>query len=156
MAQALKALAAAEAARTVQAGGELVLSLDGTEVRVTPDEVDVQRVTPENVAVAEAAGVMLVLNTEITPELRAEGWARDTVRHVQQLRKEADLNIEDRIRLHYATDSADLAAAVQAWRDYVMAETLSVSMEAGRGEGASKTVRIGDAELTICLARAEV
>jgi len=155
VAQAVKALDAAEAARTVQAGGELVVQVDGAEVRVTPDEVDVQRVTPENVAVAEAAGVMLVLNTEITPELRAEGWARDTVRHVQQLRKEADLNIEDRIRLHYATDSAELAAAVQAWRDYVMAETLSVSMEAGRGEGASKSVRIGDAEMTLCLARAE-
>jgi len=155
VAQALGALDAAEAARTVQAGGELVVQVDGRDVTVAAEAVEVRRLTPENLAVAEAAGVMLVLSTEITPELRDEGWARDTVRHVQQLRKDADLNIEDRIRLHYATDSTELAAAVEAWRDYVMAETLSVSMEAGSGEGEKKTVRIGDAEITISLARVD-
>ena len=151
VARALKALDAAEAARTVQAGGDLALSVDGMEVRVAPDEVDVHRLTPDNLAVAEAAGVMLVLNTQVTPALRAEGWARDTVRHVQQLRKEANLNIEDRIHLRYATESAELADAIEQWRDYIMAETLALSMAAGSGEGASKAVRIGGADLTLQL-----
>ena len=77
------------------------------------------------------------------------------MRHVQQLRKEADLNIEDRIHLHYSTESDGLAAAIETWRDYIMAETLSVSMATGQGEGSAKTVRIGGAELHIQVARAK-
>ncbi len=90
----------------------------------------------------------------MTPELRAEGWARDAVRHVQQYRKELDLNIEDRIHLRYATESAELAEAVETWRDYIMAETLSLSMERGPGPGDSKTVEIGGAELTVQVEKA--
>ena len=154
VAQAVRSLDPSAAARTVEAGEALAVNVDGREVRVAPDEVAVRRQTPEHLAVAEAEGVMLILETRITPELEAEGWARDTVRHVQQLRKEIDLNIEDRIHLHYATDSDALARAIETWRQYVMAETLSLRMEPGEGEGTSKTVRIGGADLTIQVAKA--
>ena len=142
------------AAAKLEAGEGAVVEVDGMQVVVAPDEVDVGRVMPENLARAEVDDAVLILNTDITPELRAEGWARDTVRHVQQLRKEVDLNIEDRIRLRYRTESDELARAIETWRDYIMGETLSLSVEAGAGEGAAKTVRIGGADLTIQVARA--
>jgi len=154
VAEAVRSLDPSAAARALEAGELLAVSVDGREVRVAPDEVEVRRQTPGHLAVAEAAGVMLILDTRITPELEAEGWARDTVRHVQQLRKEIDLNIENRIHLHYATDSDALARAIETWRQYVMAETLSLRMEPGEGEGTSKTVRIGGADLTIQVAKA--
>jgi isoleucyl-tRNA synthetase len=109
---------------------------------------------PGHLAVANVRDVTLVLDTAVTPELEAEGWARDTVRHVQQYRKELDLNIEDRIHLRYTTESGPLGRAVSAWRDYIMAETLALSMEPGLGEGASKAVGIGGAELAIQVRRA--
>jgi len=154
VAEAVRSLDPSAAARAVEAGEALAVNVDGREVRVAPDEVAVRRQTPEHLAVAEAEGVMLILDTRITAELEAEGWARDTVRHVQQLRKEIDLNIEDRIHLHYATDSDALARAIETWREYIMAETLSLRMERGEGEGTSKTVRIGGTDLTIQVAKA--
>jgi isoleucyl-tRNA synthetase len=109
---------------------------------------------PEGLAAAEASGVTLLLHTEVTPDLRAEGWARDTVRHVQQLRKEIDLNIEDRIHLRYATEAAELAQAVETWRDYIMAETLALSMASDLGTGSEKAIEVGGAGLRIQIERA--
>ena len=154
-AEAVKALDPAEVARTVQAGGEVAFELDGAEHRIAPEHVQVRREMAEHLAAAEAGGVTLILDTEITPDLRAEGLSRDTVRHVQQYRKELDLNIEDRIHLRCAAEGDELRDAVERWRDYIMAETLALSMEPVLAEGDSKTVRIGDADLTIQIARAE-
>jgi isoleucyl-tRNA synthetase len=148
---ALKSLDAAAAAKSLEVGEDLVLDVGGTEVRISPDEVEVRREMPEHLASDQVSDILVMLDTEITPTLQAEGWARDTVRHVQQLRKDIDLNIEDRIRLSYETDSEELAAAIEAWRAYIMAETLSVQMERGAGEGESKAVRIGEADLTIAV-----
>jgi len=154
IAEAIRALDAAEAARKLQAGAPLTVELDGTAYAVGPDEVEVRRALPDHLVEGQAGTVRLLLDTGITPELQAEGWARDTVRHVQQLRKEAGLNIEDRIHLRYATDSEPLAAAIEAWRDYIMAETLALSMEPGEGEGPSRTASIGGAELRIQVSKA--
>jgi isoleucyl-tRNA synthetase len=151
---ALKALDLAAAAKSLEAGDDLVLDVGGSEVRISPDEVEVRREMPEHLASDQVSDILVMLDTEVTPELQAEGWARDTVRHVQQLRKDIDLNIEDRIRLSYETDSAELAAAIEAWREYIMAETLSVEMTAGQGAGEAKTVKIGAAEMNIGVSRA--
>ena len=67
-----------------------------------------RREMPEHLKATESGEVTLILETAITPELRAEGWGRDTVRFVQQLRKETELNIEDHIHLRYETASKEL------------------------------------------------
>ncbi|HEX6684491.1 MAG TPA: class I tRNA ligase family protein, partial [Candidatus Limnocylindrales bacterium] len=96
------------------------------------------------------AGVV-VLDTDATPELLAEGLARDVVRVVQQARREADLAITDRIELLVAA-TADVEAAVEAHRDFVSSETLATAVrfgpvppdgfegEAGEGERVSVKV----------------
>ncbi len=70
---------------------------------------------------------VVVLDTEVTPELAAEGLARDVVRVVQQARREAGLDVSDRIALTVAA-GPDVSAAVEAHRDFVAAETLAVSV----------------------------
>ena len=67
---------------------------------------------------------LVILDTTITPELEAEGIARDLVRMIQQARKDADLNVSDRIRLHVAAPEA-IARAVATWQNYVNEQTLS-------------------------------
>ncbi|MBD7994364.1 isoleucine--tRNA ligase [Arthrobacter sp. Sa2CUA1] len=69
-------------------------------------------------------GGFLVLNTEVTPELAAEGTARDAIRAIQQARRDADLHISDRIRTTVST-GAEEAAALEANADLVKAETLT-------------------------------
>ncbi len=149
VAGALKAVDPREAARAVREGEELALHVGGMEFRILPTEVEVRRETPENTAVADVDGMTVLLDTALTPELLAEGLARDTVRHVQQYRKDLDLNIEDRIRLTLSTDGEELHAAVEQWRDYIVAETLALELGWEAGDGPSKTVEIGGAELTI-------
>ncbi len=70
-------------------------------------------------------GGFALLDTTLTPELEAEGLARDVVRAVQQARREAGLDVSDRIRLTVAADEA-VWSAVVAHQDTVMAETLAV------------------------------
>jgi isoleucyl-tRNA synthetase len=69
-------------------------------------------------------GTQVALDTRITDELAGEGMARDVVRHVQDARKKAGLQMEDRIELYLHTDSAKPSQAIARHRDYIMAETL--------------------------------
>ncbi|WBU38993.1 isoleucine--tRNA ligase [Homoserinibacter sp. YIM 151385] len=82
-------------------------------------------------------GGFVVLDAALTPELEAEGLARDVVRAVQQARKDADLEVSDRISLRIEGDAAALAA-IAAHAELIQGETLSVSLETGeRADGAS-------------------
>ncbi len=76
-------------------------------------------------------GGFVVLDTATTPELEAEGLARDVVRAVQAARKEAGLDVSDRIRLTLGSDAHGVAA-LEANRELVMAETLAIELELER------------------------
>lgn len=80
----------------------------------------------------------VILDTTITPELEAEGIARDLVRLIQQTRKDADLNVSDRIDLSLDVPD-DIKAAALTHADFIQAETLSVSLSFGKGEQSSFT-----------------
>jgi isoleucyl-tRNA synthetase len=135
-----KAVAAAEAgalARRFQAGLPVTLELEdgGPAVELSPDEVEVRTHGREGYAVAEEKGVVVAVDVSLTPELAREGLARDLVRRIQTLRKEADLQLDDRIMTYYqAVDQAgteELAAVVAEWADYILAETLSLELVPG-------------------------
>jgi len=95
-----------------------------------PDDFELGLVPVDGVA-SGALGTndaVVVLDTEVTDELRAEGWARTFVRLVQQARKDADFDVTDRIELIVAADDG-LAAALRNHGDYVSAQVLAVSLE---------------------------
>ena len=70
-------------------------------------------------------GTQVALDTRITEELAREGMAREVVRHVQNSRREAGLQMEDRIVLYLHTESAALRQAIEEHRAYNAAETLT-------------------------------
>jgi isoleucyl-tRNA synthetase len=72
-------------------------------------------------------GVTVAVDAALTPELRAEGLAREFVRRVQDLRKSAGLEVSDRIRLACQA-SPTLADALTTWRAYIMSETLALEL----------------------------
>jgi isoleucyl-tRNA synthetase len=93
---------------------------------------------------------VVVLDTTVTPELAAEGLARDVVRVVQQARRDADLNVSDRIGLVLAA-SPEVVSAVSAHRDFVAREVLASELAFGEvsdgfagevGEGEAVTVAV--------------
>ena len=104
-------------------------------VEVTPEDVLVTRVPKAGLVVASQGRVVVGLETALTPELVAEGDAREFVSRVQAMRKAADLEVTQRIRLRVAADAA-FRAALAAHVDYVKNETLAldVAVEDGTGD----------------------
>jgi isoleucyl-tRNA synthetase len=121
-----------------------------------PEDVVVSSRAPEGWVGLEERGTQVALDARITEELAGEGRARDVVRQVQDLRKEAGLEMEDRIVLYLGTDWEPLQQAIDAHRDYIAGETLATSWAPGPldGQGQGKKVKIEGKELTIELARA--
>ena len=116
--------------------GDFSLNDDGSvEVAghtLSADEFDLALESPEGVAAAAlgSADAVVVLDTEVTPELAAEGLARDVVRQVQQARRDADLVVTDRINLRLSGDEAVLDA-VRIHQDYVAGQVLATELSLG-------------------------
>lgn len=115
-------------ARTLLAGGNVTLTLDGETYEVTPAECEVKQSSSDGYGVAEENGYLVALDTTLTEALVMEGLAREVVRRVQSTRKDADFEIEDNINVVYsATDK--LAKAIEQFADYIKDETLALSLE---------------------------
>jgi isoleucyl-tRNA synthetase len=151
---ALAASDAGQAARRVQAGLPVTLTVEGETVELAPEEILVQTEPAEGLAVASDRGVTVAVDAAITPELRAEGLAREVVRRVQTMRKDAGYNIEDRITTWYATDG-DLLEVIGRWRDYIQAETLSTDLVAGEppADAYTETHQIDGASISLGVRR---
>ena len=155
---ALLALDAAQAAATLQETGELTLSLDGETVTLEREEVLVQTESRGGLAVASDKGITVAVDTALTPELVQEGYARDLVRAINNMRKEAGLEIEDRIHLTYEEPGdAEVAAALQNFGSYIQEETLALSLQPGTPPPAAyeETLSVGDAEFVVVLRKAD-
>jgi isoleucyl-tRNA synthetase len=94
------------------------------------DEVTLSLQPAPGYAAAADRGVLVVLDTALTPELAAEGRAREVVRLIQDARKRAGFNVSDRIRVRYAA-SDGVADALERHADYVQRETLATRLDAG-------------------------
>ncbi|MFF5085264.1 isoleucine--tRNA ligase [Actinoplanes sp. NPDC000266] len=107
----------------------------------------------ENSAPLPADGGVVVLDTAVTPELAAEGLARDVIRVVQQARRDAGLDVSDRIAL-VVSASAPVQAAVEAHRDFVAGETLATALTFA-GDVGGFAGEVGDGEqVTVSVTRA--
>ncbi len=91
----------------------------------------------------------VMMNTEITPELKREGLMREVVRLVQNARKNAGLNVDDRVALNLTTEDGELRQAIEEHKDVIATETLTEQWAAN--DGYNETAKIDDAELRISL-----
>ena len=126
--KAILAMNAEEASRPLLVGLPLRVQANGETFDVLPEEVEVKSLAREGFAVAEEGPYVAALVTELTPELVSEGLAREFVRRVQDLRKNADLDVADPIEL-FVDASPGLRSAIEAHREYITAETLAASLE---------------------------
>lgn len=136
--KALLALNAEDAAHTLLTEGRLKVQADGASYEVLPEEVEVKSLAKEGFAVAEDGAYVSALVTELTPELVAEGLAREFVRRVQDFRKESGLDVADRIQL-YLEVSPTLQEAIQKHQEYITGETLTAELAFKAAPAAAKT-----------------
>ncbi|MCQ3952703.1 MAG: isoleucine--tRNA ligase [Chloroflexi bacterium] len=125
--KAILALNPEDAAKTLMGGTPLEVQAGGEVFHILSEEVEVKALAKEGFAVAEDGAYVAALVTALTPELVAEGLAREFVRRVQDLRKTANLDVADRIEL-FVEASAGLRAAIEAHEEYIKAETLTVQL----------------------------
>jgi isoleucyl-tRNA synthetase len=113
-------------AAAVARGAAQVFRVDGQELEIQPADLLVESASAEGFACAEEGGYLVGLDTTLNAELRREGLARELVRAVQDARKQAGLEVADRIALFVEGDSA-VMAALQEHRAYLMSETLATA-----------------------------
>ena len=97
------------------------------EYELTSDMVDIRINSKEGFNAASSMGNFIILDTTLTPELINEGIARELISKVQQLRKNKDFDIVDRIKLYYEKND-EFKNAISNFLDMIMNDTLSVEI----------------------------
>jgi isoleucyl-tRNA synthetase len=112
----------------LNATGKVTLDIGGEKVSLDSEDIQVRLQAKPGWAAAQGSGCVVVLATELTPELIAEGTARDFVRLVQDRRKELNLEFTDRIEVGIVGASAELQKAIADNMEYICGETLAVKL----------------------------
>jgi isoleucyl-tRNA synthetase len=116
-----------ETLRAFERGEPVIIGVDGTDHQLTPDEVTIHRRASGPLVVQEDGARFAAIDTTVTPELRAEGMAREMVSRIQRLRKDTGLAVSDRIRLQIAGPDA-LRAIAEQHRQWIAGEVLAREM----------------------------
>lgn len=134
---------------------ELEINIDGSDVKLTLDDVDIISTEIEGWLVESEEGVTVGIDTELTDDLIAEGYAREFVNRVQNMRKDADFDVIDKIRIFYESDEKFIKYIIQ-FSDYITRETLANELISGISEnGFSENWDIGDYKCKISIVKAK-
>lgn len=104
--------------------GSLTLDVEGTKVELSGDDLQIEQVPREGLAVATEGDVVVALETELTPELVEEGLVREFINKVQNLRKSRDFEVTQRIRVTVDGEE-EVISAVDNYRDLIAGEILA-------------------------------
>ena len=127
IANVLESRPAEEVKKALDKGGYQV-GVDGQIVTIDASMVSFGRKMPDEVARLATPHGELYVDLRITPEIRSEGYAREVIRRVQQMRKDTDLDVDDYIETRLKA-GRDLTAAIESLRDEIMRETRSRALE---------------------------
>ncbi len=135
---------------TLQKQGSITLEIDGEKIAFSKDDFFVEEEEKEHIARTQAGDAILLLDTELTEELEAEGFARELVRRIQSMRKELNLDVEQHIQTQ-VTIPDDQKNAVKDWKEYIANETRSKPFEITSSIHAEhkKTWNINEVSVTI-------
>ena len=117
-----------ETVEKLEAGEKLILDLDGEDVEITKDFVMVSISSKEGFDVAMENNLFVILDTTLTKELEDEGYAREFISKVQQMRKNNGYEVLDNIKIYY-DGSDEIEAAVFEYEDFIKSETLALTIE---------------------------
>ncbi|MDP7274061.1 MAG: DUF5915 domain-containing protein, partial [Planctomycetaceae bacterium] len=138
----------------LRSGQSVTLSIDDSEVVLQPEDVLLETEQSGDWVCGDDHDVQVALSTVLSPELIREGLARDFIRHIQQLRKDSGLEIEDRIQVGYHCDDPESLQAIDEWSGPICGETLADELLAGEATGdGGREVKLGSAAMTVWIKR---
>ena len=123
-------------------------------IDIAKDELNVKSVEIVTDSESESAQPSVVYDLTITPELKREGLMREIVRHVQSARKQAGLQIDDRIVLSISSDDSEISQAIDAFADVIKSETLAVELNSVVNESEKYDAKIEGKLVEISLKKA--
>lgn len=129
--------------------GPVELELDGEKVEVIKDYIEVKISGKEGFDINMQDNVFVILDTELTQELVEEGYMREFISKVQQIRKQSDFNVTDEISIEYEADE-ELASALEKFKEIIMSETLARSFK--KLELKNEEIDLNDKKVKISLA----
>jgi isoleucyl-tRNA synthetase len=153
VADAVAAIDPQRAVARLRDGLTVGVVIDGEEHPLTADDLQMVLQPLDGYQVERAGTHAVALNLELDDNLRREGLAREVVHAVQNARKAAGLNVEDRITLTLGGDG-ELIDAVRAYEGYVTGETLATSLDYDGAGGGGQSAEIEGRALAIGVARA--
>ena len=130
VAKRIKEMSSAEVVQLEQ-NGTFSTEVNGMPITITRDDVTISAQSIEGWLVESVDGLTVALDTTLTAELINEGLAREFVNRVQNMRKDAGLQVTDRIRIHFESSNR-VAEAIGRMSDYIKSETLATQLTAGR------------------------
>ena len=145
----LSALDAPEAVNKLQNGDSIAFDLAGESFTFTKDDVLINVSPKEGFDVATENNLFIVLDTNLTPELINEGFAREFISKIQQMRKAQDLEMMDKIKVYF-TSTEEVAKAIEIHTDYIKDETLALEIVNGETSNMQEDIINGhDAKIAV-------
>jgi len=144
-----------EIAEKLDKDQEIILESGSNRWELAAEDILLEKCYEQNIEPSDEAEPKLFLDIKITEPLQREGLARDMVRHIQQLRKESGLEIQDRIRVNWHSEDEALCAAVDEHESYIRTETLCDEMTSlgSFDENQTKGIKMGEAELQLMVSK---
>ena len=116
-----------ESTSKLEKGENITLTVGGEELEVTPEMVEIRVSAKDGFNASHEGSNFIVLNTKLTDDLINEGIVREFISKIQNLRKEKDFEITDRIKLYYSENS-EFTKAIEKYLDLIKAETLALEV----------------------------
>lgn len=139
--------------KLLESGQNLSIQIDGENFEITSQDIEIVSEEIKGWIVESEDGVTVSLDTNLTPELIEEGLAREFVNRVQNMRKDADFEVSDRIAI-VVEGSENLQKAITKMKSYIMQETLAEELEFGKCEsGFVQEWKVGNEECKISITR---
>ncbi|HHW30498.1 MAG TPA: isoleucine--tRNA ligase [Clostridiaceae bacterium] len=152
IAQLLKEVDGQEVMGGFDAGKDLVLTVDGTEISLSKEDLLIEVVQKEGFITEAEKNITVVLDTNLTPELIEEGFVREITSKIQTMRKEAGFEVQDHIRLYYK-DNDKIAEIIERNKELIAEEVLADEIAEGSSEGYSKEWNINGETVSMTVAK---
>jgi isoleucyl-tRNA synthetase len=144
----LKAANGREMRKALEQDGKCVLELSVGPVELTPEIVSFRDVIPEHLAIADFPGGKVYVDVQLDPQLEAEGYTRELIRRIQEMRKEMNLNVEDRIRVAVYAGDLKVRDLLAGMKDYTASEVRASALELAAEKPAAGYIKDWDVEGT--------
>ena len=148
----LAALDGAKAFAELKANGYITLTVDGNEEKLEEDDLLIETAQSDDFETVTDKGISVVLDKRLTPELIEEGFVREIISKVQTMRKDADFEVMDHIRLSSAGNEK-IAEIIDRNADEISSEVLADDIVSGSAAGFTKEWNINGENVTLGVER---